>query len=460
MIPKLIKPPFALAGTAASRLAPAGLRAVHEVHDVPDADEPAPGLAPTCVDGCAQHAADAAAARRGRLRLAQLDPHLYCSVIGTCLSSAELRKLMARHIRVDGMDELQIHHEAVALASQGGAVAKSLSKALDHRHEAAVQRFAHARGPQALRQLWDEALAQGAVPGAYWALLSHRDATLELRQQVFGQVHMLSHLAGASLRADLRRQGALETQNAELRERLDEQGRRSRELLEQRDRTLADLQQELREALLQLERKAAAAPPAQPGHGLGAPAEPVAAQIALHTERRERAEQAAQVASAELARLKGSLEEFYRHTEILQRELAAAEGQLRCASDPRATAQLQKELEGRRVLYVGGRPSSTPAIRDLVARHGGHLRHHDGGLEERKGLLAAAVAWAQIVVFPVDCVDHDSAGNLKRLCARLDIAFVALRTASVASFAAGIAQRWGVDRDNGPWNQPSCQKHG
>jgi hypothetical protein len=98
-------------------------------------------------------------------------------------------------------------------------------------------------------------------------------------------------------------------------------------------------------------------------------------------------------------------------------------------------------LRGRRILYVGGRPSSTPAIRALVLRHGGHFQRHDGGLEDRKGLLAAAVLAAELVVFPVDCIDHDSAGMLKRLCIRHGIPFVPMRTASVTDFVAALAGR-------------------
>jgi len=37
---------------------------------------------------------------------------------------------------------------------------------------------------------------------------------------------------------------------------------------------------------------------------------------------------------------------------------------------------------------------------------------------ESKGMLTGALVSAQIVVFPVNCVDHDSMTNLKRLCAR------------------------------------------
>nr|WP_232436250.1 DUF2325 domain-containing protein [Burkholderia ubonensis] len=55
-------------------------------------------------------------------------------------------------------------------------------------------------------------------------------------------------------------------------------------------------------------------------------------------------------------------------------------------------------------------------------------------MEDRKGKLAASIPGADLVVFPVDCVDHDSMNTLKRLCERHRIAYRPLRTASVASF--------------------------
>jgi hypothetical protein len=65
---------------------------------------------------------------------------------------------------------------------------------------------------------------------------------------------------------------------------------------------------------------------------------------------------------------------------------------------------------------------------------GGELTVHDGGIEDRKGLLAAALAGADLAVFPVDCIDHDSMNTLKRVCDRHQVAYHPLRTASVASF--------------------------
>lgn len=80
------------------------------------------------------------------------------------------------------------------------------------------------------------------------------------------------------------------------------------------------------------------------------------------------------------------------------------------------------------------------AIRALVVRHGRDFQRHDGGLEDRKGLLVSAEARAELVLFPVDCIDHDSAGRIKRLCMQQGTPFVPFRSAGVASFAAAMAQ--------------------
>lgn len=449
----MLKPPFKLATVP---LAPAALMAVGGA-----------GHGPCCdAAGAAEAEEQAAAPAPLRARLADLDPQLHCSVIGTCLSTAALRKLMSRFVAMHGSSDLEVHHQAVALTAQGGPVAKALHKALDQQHEAAVQRFARARDEQALGKQWDEALRQGDIPGAYWAILTHRNATLALRQRAFGDVHMLSHLVGAANRADIRRLVALERGNADLRERAERTQLRSHELLAERDRTIVELQQRLADA----EVTQSVARATAPRDASSAPAETetlaaVASRIARQTARRERAEQAAAAAVGEATRLQQELAHLRRHTEALTRELAAAEVLLREPGGAACTpdSALRERLRGRRILYVGGRPSSTPAIRELVQRHGGEFRHHDGGLEDRKGLLASGVAWAQWVVFPVDCIDHDSAANLKRLCARHGVVFMPLRSAGVASLAAALADSTADGDARGEPNgqrPPSCLKHG
>ena len=84
-----------------------------------------------------------------RARLSDLDSHLHCSVIGTCLSTNELRKLVPKFTDLDRQNatDLEIHHAAVELAIEGGPAAKALQKALDARYSGAVRRFEVAKDP-------------------------------------------------------------------------------------------------------------------------------------------------------------------------------------------------------------------------------------------------------------------------------------------------------------------------
>jgi hypothetical protein len=106
---------------------------------------------------------------KGRARLSELDAHLHCSVIGTCLTTHELRKLVPKFTRLDRQKatDLEIHHAAIELAIEGGAGSKALHKALDERYAGALRRFEQAKDADALLALWNDALKSGDIPPAY-----------------------------------------------------------------------------------------------------------------------------------------------------------------------------------------------------------------------------------------------------------------------------------------------------
>ncbi|MGU7782223.1 DUF2325 domain-containing protein [Burkholderia sp. PU8-34] len=135
---------------------------------------------------------------------------------------------------------------------------------------------------------------------------------------------------------------------------------------------------------------------------------------------------------------------------------------LRTIAVPESMPAALERAQRKRIVYVGGRPGSNAVIRRLVESAGGTLTVHGGGIEDRKGKLAALIPGADLVVFPVDCIDHDSMNTLKRMCERHRIAYRPLRTASVASFVDLMSD----DQDDAA--QPSscarvsafCLRHG
>lgn len=403
-----------------------------------------------------------------RTRLEALNPQLHCSIIGTCLTTAELRKLLPRLVDLDRdrTTDHEVHHVAVGLASGPGPVAKALHKLLDERHAHAVRQFANAGCEAALAERWRAALKSGDIGGAYWALMTHPRTTEALRREVFGDVHMLSHLVGASNRADIRRLVELERQNGELRDKVEAQRVRLTGLTLEFGRTSARLRTQIaqmtsREAL---RTSCTAQDDSSELQALRQSLRAKDAQLALHTRRREEAERAAAMAQDEARQLDAELARAREHARCLGEELSSLEAQMQPELQADDAQTFTSALSGKRILYIGGRPSSSASIRSVAARWGIRLEMHDGGLEDRKGLLAAALARADVVLFPVDCVDHQSMTELKRHCARQGVPYHPLRTASVASFVATVQRldSAGQARPGAPHTGASrfCLRHG
>lgn len=388
---------------------------------------------------------------RRRTRLHELDSHLQCSIVGTCMSTGELRRLVPKYTSLDRQhaSDLDIHHAAVELAIAGGAGGKALQKVLDERHAAVIRRFAKERDEVALLALWKDALKSGDVPPAYWAIMCHPDSTLSLRQAAFGDVHMLSHLVGAANRADIRRLVALENENADLQEKIGRQQSRLQEIATQRDETIRRLTQQVVQLSARADASHAGLSDDERAHveGLQSKLAQQQQRLAVQTALREAAERRALHEQEASTRLRSALEETLQLLGEVQAECkameAAALGWTGQAEDSQGT-QLAG-LQGKRILYVGGRPSSNTTLKALVESHGGRMTLHDGGIEDRKGLLAAALPNADVVIFPVDCVGHDAMHTLKRLCERYRIAFHPVRTASVASFVQLVGQIFPAD---------------
>src|SRR5262249_21567153 len=156
------------------------------------------------------------------------------------------------------------------------------------------------------------------------------------------------------------------------------------ELVAERDRSVAECS-ELRLRVAELERaEARGADGSRAAREAATSTAAMSATVALQTARREAAEAQTQAVQVELNALESRFEHLLQQANEVGRELAAAEAELRDRSQPsdREASALHAALAGRRLLYVGGRPSSNEAVRELVQRHGGEYQRHDGGIED------------------------------------------------------------------------------
>jgi hypothetical protein len=381
----------------------------------------------------------ATVAKGRRCKIWDIAPSLHCSIIGTCLSAAELRQFFARLGEADARTASDniLHGRGVRSAGKHDLVGKLLNKMLDNRHEAAIRRFAKASSAAEVRELWLEAFEQGDIPGGYWAVLTHPATDRPLVEDAFGQVHMLSHMVGSSSRIDITRLRTLERELGERDEKISRQETRLSESARER----AELLRKVEGLEMEVRRREAADQAA---------AELISGAVTtstllqrLDTERAHSSTLAARVAELEsqVEKARKFATALNKQNDQLQREVAALESELRIDDADEPAAKVERDLFGVTVLYVGGRPGLIDQLKAVVTRRGGTLLSHDGGIEENLAALPGLISRADATFFPMDCISHSAVGHIKKHCRDGHKPFTPLRTASMASFIAAIGHR-------------------
>jgi hypothetical protein len=374
-----------------------------------------------------------------RRRLWELTYDCHCPVVGVCMPLATLRKLLNKALgyQLNGRD-YDLHVATVAKCTQRNTISEALQHQLEQRYAATIKRFALAKSVQTLEQLWLEAVDKGDVAGAFWAGLTHACCNAELQETMCRDIHMIQHQAGAHVRADLAKYEAMSRKYAELAlayERLQE---RSTRLAGEKSAEINQLGAQLMKMQAQAIGKDTLIA------SLQAELSELQASLPDLASRLQLKEKNAQLASRQHI-LKSELHEL--NLELARMRLLTAEPKSLMPDDGcRQTFQMDQEqahanshcLHEKTVLCVGGRTGSIGAYKLLTERVGGRFAHHDGGLEDKPGLLDANLAAADVVICQVGCIGHNAYWRVKDFCKRTGKRCVFIDNPSTSSFARGL----------------------
>jgi hypothetical protein len=374
-----------------------------------------------------------------RLNIWEVRAASLCSVVGTCLTLVELRRIAKKcRFAVDPykLTDYDIHGMIVSQMNTDNSISRAVTKYLNAKFEGAVRKCRVLEGDEALLGYWESAVEAGLAPGAYWALVTLPILPLNIETRVYGEIHMMSHICGSSNRGDARAITAARNEKGEIARRLTAQ-------IAERDRRLREAQEEnarLRTRLRPLEPLVAECEKlrcALAQNGFVAELESHRDELAVV--RKENAQLRQTVATMELrlerirARLEARRRQWLRDSQVAQSETMD-----RLEVVDEESPESNSDLCGRCLLYVGGRPQTVCQLRNLVARRNGCLLHHDGGLEQSQSRLGELVRQADEVFFPVDCVSHGAMDVVKKLCESNGKPMTPLRTASLTAFLRAI----------------------
>lgn len=383
---------------------------------------------------CEEIGGDGPAARR-RIALWEQADSVHCSIVGTCASVADLRRT-ARKVGIEvspDTPDYDVHGHFVRLSTTDCAFSRAFQKLLDGRFEGALRRVGRARRAAELEALWRDMCDRGQVGPAYWAFMTHQHVPGALRARIFGEVHMWSHLAGASFRQKNEEAATLrdQLQEAEDRARRVEAG--LREALAQRDRELI----ELRATLARLKAGRAADEARAPET---AETTPDAASLRRRLDKAGRALHSARVRARQAeARLREIGEDAPRPA--LQQASRPGAAQPARPGAPRAIrmpAEADAAARPKAILYVGGMHGHRDRLRGIAEAFNTTFVHHDGGVEDAPQRLDHLLPSVDCVFCPVNCVSHDACLRAKKICQKLNKPFVPLRSTGQTAFRKAL----------------------
>ena len=387
-----------------------------------------------------------------RRKLWDVRPHLHCSILGTCLSYGDLLKIGRRagYVPREQASEYEVHKYFVHSAEEPGRLARLMHKTLDGKYRAAIHASQAARCAADLDEFWTRSLAKGDIPGPYWALTTHPLTADELLVRAFGDVHMLSHLTGASNRADAKRLQGMETALAEAKRSLTAQAAEQQQAAERHADEVAALERQLREAdadgaaLTAAEARLREFESGEERRALERAEATLTADLEDARRASDRARDRCQALERELSELRQAYRKASERLEALGDECSALEAMVRADIDgeaePARKAAPAIDLCGRRIAYVGGRAGAVSHFRALVENLNGRFSHHDGGVDDNIGRLGGVLSQADVVLCPVDCVSHGACLKAKTFCKQTAKPFVPLRTAGLSSLVRGLHQ--------------------
>ena len=383
-----------------------------------------------------------------RKKLWTLPNKFHCSVVGTCLTLDELRKIQSKtDMQIDkSASDYELHLAFVGALGDKSPVTRQLQKHLDRKYHAAVRRVRNMRSDDALRAFWRVAIEEGEIAGAYWAIVTHPWVSTDLLAEVYGDVHMFSHLSGASLRADQRRLRLLRQRKRELTTQLAQAEATYRRNLRDKNKTIEYLKKRVTQ--LEIERSRMEARFQESDTNISAEK-----SADLDRERQLLMRKLTHLAETS-KQTKTALQQLQRRYQVLKQQFSDKESE-KVALEHSMAMMLDSEcsecahqdyckedssLRGRCVLFVGGRGRQSSHFRALVERLEGRFLHHDGGLEEKPARLHAGLAKADVVFCPLDSISHDAVQRMKRFCQLNDTPLVYLPCSSLSTFNRALQE--------------------
>lgn len=389
--------------------------------------------------------------KRNRHHLSEIDRFL-CPLVGTCLTLKETQKI-ARHFQYVGdTSAYKLHVWIIDACRKLPAVAKYVQKFLDRKYRLAINRLEACAGGE-LDRVWQEARKEGQIAGAFYAITTRADVPDTVLNEVFGDIHMMSHLQGAEARAEIKELVQVRQAHEGLQDRVERltnqvetvkvEREEFKRRLSHKEAELADLGRKI----AHLEQDLLSLSAGRDLNKLRAENRELAARLNQEQRTREKLEM----------RL---MQETVRQLPDMYLSPAAKDPAPE-ATDPRGeTCPLANGEKCRRfcnklILLVGGPERRESHYRRLVEQDfGGIFLRHDGDCRNGQARLVNLVKQAEVVICPISCTSHQAYHCAKKWCKKLNKPCVLMHNTGVGALTRTLMELAHPERTS--WGAGVC----
>lgn len=355
-----------------------------------------------------------------------------CAIIGTCIKIDDLKHAAERfkkHMQDQKFDtDYDLHSYFVSVCATKNVVSWYINKLLNHEQRQFIKCCLKLKTDAQLLQAWKaiESSDLRSLSGYFWAILSSKYASDHVKERVYGDMHMISHIAGKEEKT---------SKAKSLHERrilLSELEKKKRKL-ETRNEQIRALKTEI------LELKRGAQEKERASRALDDDNKKADSVLSI-AKYKEKLEQQKQV----IARLSQRVDSLSQESEGSRSECTSRPIPVEPVSDQACKGECQdctqNDLCGKKVLYVGGFSRHRTRFRKMTESINGEFLYHDGGLHQSEHQLDELVRKADVIFCPLDCVSHNAMGRIKNLVKSECKDCVFLKSASLSSFKNEISR--------------------
>lgn len=363
--------------------------------------------------------------KKERTKLWDLDHNYHCAVIGTCLTLDEVKKLLrAFGAPVKGVNSYDIHTAIVTIISYNDFRSRKVQSYLNKKFKTTLHKTKKMNAAELIQE-WRRVVNSGELIATFWAVIAHPCTDEQMKRDFYGDIHMQSHMSGASNRVDLKRLNQLESERVKVDvdaqsqqaqyQKLQAENARLQTIIQQKTEKTVDFNNQIN-ALKNANEQLTILKGVEEIDQLNDYVAKLKHKNSFQMNEIERyekdlAKMNETVTALKLnnSRHKKEVAEYKNETEHLQYILSQNKSEEKCLFK-------KQGLCGQCVLYVGGKTNLVPYYRELVEAKSGVFLHHDGGIEKSTQDLSQSLNRADVVIFPSDCISHDAYWKIKSTC--------------------------------------------